>query len=205
MKNMQIYIICAFVSLMFPLEANAAPSLEKAQAFINKLGEDTIRMIKDGALSSKAKEQKLDDLFMTTVNTAWMSKFVLGRYYRSMNEEQRRDFATTYGSFLRVTYVPNFRRYTGEAFHVIGGKSLSNNEFVISTKITSQEDGASYQVDYRLRCDGEERFRIYDIIAEGISLITTQRSEFASVISNNGVDYLIERLKSKIDKASSTS
>ena len=56
-------------------------------------------------------------------------------------------------------------------------------------------------VDYRVResknTKGGSGYKIFDVIVEGVSLITTQRSEFASVITNNGIDYLIGQLAAK--------
>lgn len=196
-KFIRLNIYFMIACWLFVAHAMAQPSLDAAEAFINKLGKDTITMIRDNAIKSHVKEEQLNALFTRNVNTSWMAKFVLGRHWRTIDDQQKKEFAAIYSDFLKATYVPHFRRYTGEAFVVIGGKTLSEREFIISTEIKNQEEGSSYQVDYRLRCDGESHFKIYDIIAEGISLITTQRSEFGSVVENKGVDYLIEQLREK--------
>ena len=59
-------------------------------------------------------------------------------------------------------------------------------------------DGQSepISVDYRVR-KADSGFKIFDVIIEGVSMISTQRSEFASVIGNNSIDYLIDQLSAK--------
>jgi ABC-type transporter MlaC component len=61
-----------------------------------------------------------------------------------------------------------------------------------------ESDGAGSQpvlVDYRVRKN--EKFAIFDIIVEGVSMITTQRSEFTSVLANHDMNYLITQLANK--------
>ena len=57
-------------------------------------------------------------------------------------------------------------------------------------------NGPPVRVDWRVRKNGET-LKVVDVIAEGISMLITQRDEFAAVIQNSGgkVDALIDRLR----------
>jgi phospholipid transport system substrate-binding protein len=66
---------------------------------------------------------------------------------------------------------------------------------VVKTRITGQ-NGESYSADYRLhRVDG--KWKIYDVVAENISLINNYRSQFNRVIVNSSFEELVKRMKEK--------
>ncbi len=67
----------------------------------------------------------------------------------------------------------------------------------------SAGDDAPVIVDYRVR-GSNGCFKIFDVIIEDVSMITTQRSEFNSVIGNKGIDYLITQLASKSESMATT-
>ena len=72
-------------------------------------------------------------------------------------------------------------------------------EYLISTEIV--KDGApSVKVDYKIRENEDGKYQIYDVIAEGVSIITTQRSEFASILSRGGLSDLIVKLQERNKK-----
>ena len=97
------------------------------------------------------------------------------------------------------TYASRFTEYTSGSFKITSTRDDGDGEFFVSMEVSTGEPNSEpVFVDYRVReASGKNKFAVFDIIVEGVSMITTQRSEFASVITNHDVDYLISQMASK--------
>lgn len=170
---------------------------EQARDFIASLGDQVIAVVTDSNISQQEKEKKLNELFSQSVDIDWIAKFVTGRYWRELQISERDDYFDTYRKFLINSYVSKFTSYTGQKMEIERVFEEARNEYMVETSINEKE-GNSYRVSYRIRLGANGNFSIYDIIAEGVSLITTQRSEFGSILAREGMPSLIAKLKQKI-------
>lgn len=165
-----------------------------ASAYIESLGNQTIAIISDKALGREQKQAKLERIFSTNVDIDWIGRFVMGRFWRQATDTQKKTYLAKYSKFLTHHYSSRFAEYTSGSFKITGARQDGDGEYTVNMQIQSQEAGGEpILVDYRVRRLGGG-FRIFDVIVEGVSMITTQRSEFGAVISDHGIDYLIENL-----------
>ncbi len=175
--------------LMLPCAAQA----DDAKAFIDGIGKRVIDVLGDESTSDTVKETKLQGLFRECVDVDWIGKFVLGKYWRTANEDQQQRYLSNYSGFLIKSYTSKFKEYTGsETYKILGTKTDDKGRSIVTMELVRPGE-ASVMVDYKLRKEGDD-LRIFDIVVEGVSLLTTQRSEFASVVSRKGLDYLIDQL-----------
>jgi phospholipid transport system substrate-binding protein len=96
------------------------------------------------------------------------------------------------------TYAPKFTGYDGEKFEI---QNIINqvNYYTVKCLFYTGDQTPAIKIDFRVREDKKSlKFLVFDIVAEGISLIETQRSEFGSTISNSGFDKFASDLESKI-------
>jgi phospholipid transport system substrate-binding protein len=179
------------------LAANAlsAPSADGANKFVNKVGDTTLKIVSSKSTAIQ-KEQELTKLFESSVDINWIATFVLGSYSHDVSPEQTAEYNELYHKFLLKSYVPKFKQYTNQKIVIINTQPESAGEFVVQTEIKTAGQ-PSVLVDYKVRMESGQ-YKIFDIVAEGVSLITTQRSEFGSILSRKGVGFLIEKLKEKI-------
>ena len=187
-----------FISL--GLVSPAKADTKEASSFVSDLAARVIDLVKRADLDEATKESKLNDIFLKSVDTKWIGKFSLGQYWRSITPPQQDQFLNLYSKYLTGMYVPNFRKYTGNVVKVTGAKELRANEYLVQTVIVDPINSAgNIQINYMLRQDpaGLEKFVIFDVIAEGVSLITTQRAELGSVMANQGFDSMMSLLKRK--------
>lgn len=186
--------------LAFSTGAFAAP--EDARKFVDSVGDEVLKIVKTPGQSGSEKEKTLVEMFKKHVDTNWMSGFVLGKYNRSTPKEKLEKFKAVYGDFLIQSYVPKFKQYTGQEFKVVGArKGPGGNDYFVDTEINNGKDPTIKVVYRTIEKDGAQK--IVDIVVEGVSLITTQRSEFGSVISNEGFDSLISRIETRLKKLKS--
>jgi len=166
-----------------------------AFAFIQELGNDAVKELTNPAIPQSERAARFRRLLVDRFDMAAISKFVLGRYWRSTNEAQRAEFQQLFVDFIVDSYSARFSEYLGEGVKVTGSDAADDGTILVRSKIDmpSSED---VRVDWRLRgADG--KFAIVDIIVEGVSMDVTQRSQFASTIQDRGVNGLIEALRTK--------
>lgn len=169
---------------------------DEATAFIDGIGKEVVDILGNTAFNDASKETALRTLFQKHVDVDWIGRFVLGKYWRSASAAQQQRYLDGYRGFVIKSYTSKFKEYTGSETYKIKSSTKDAQGRNIVTMELLRPGEASVMVDYKLRKEGEN-LRIFDIVVEGVSLITTQRSEFASVVSRKGLDYLIEQLQKR--------
>lgn len=182
--------------MVFALPALAAPA-DDVKAFADKLASNALVIVKNEKLSKDEKQTQLESLFRTNVDIPWVAKFVMGKFWRTASEQQKSDYLSSYEKFILKNYTSKLTNYSGQAYKILDTKKDEDGDYLLTMEVESPNGEPSVLLDYRIRKVGAG-YKIFDIIVEGVSMITTQRSEFSSVITNQGIDYLIDALKKKI-------
>jgi phospholipid transport system substrate-binding protein len=190
------YCLCILASLFLAMPQKAQADNNDAERFVQNTAEKVISTIQKES-SDTNKMQELNNIFLETVNIQWMAKFALARNIRLMSTEQKNEYIQAYKEFLLKSYVPKFRKYNGQDVKIVSSKQLSRTQFIVTTEIIDQNTSNRINVSYRCRMFSDGKIRVIDIIAENVSLMASQRSEFGSIVSNEGIDSLINKLRSK--------
>lgn len=169
--------------------------------FVTSISKKAITVI-GSSESTEEKEKNLSAIFDDVVDVHWISKFVLGKYWRESSEAERKQYEVAYAKYLHDSYVPKFKSYTNQEVKIDHVQQEGKDEFLVRTEIVdpskSAGQGAVFKVDYRIR-EENGKYKVFDIIAEGISLISTQRSDFSSILSRGGIASLTEKLNAHKD------
>ena len=195
MKTQKFNIFLAVIVMLIGISMSAIASEKSAKTFVDSLGSKVITIITDAKLSDDNKEIKLSKMFRDSVDFEWIGNFVLGKHKRKASDEQKTQYIKAYKNFIVASYTKRFKDYSGEVFEIKSTRTEGKNKYLITTEIVRSGE-ANVLVNYKVKQVGAD-YKVYDIIVEGISLITTQRSEFNAVITRKGLDYLITQLKKK--------
>lgn len=180
------------VTFALPAQADDAPG-----KYIEQLGNQALSAISDKGANRDQKLSKLNRLFSDNVDFKWVGRFVMGHFWREANDTQKSRYLKEYQKFLILHYTSRFADYTSGSFKITSTKDDGDGEYTVSMQMSSgKANDEPVLVDYRVRRQ-DGGFKIFDVIVEGVSLITTQRSEFNSVLSSNGIDYLIDQLSER--------
>ncbi len=181
----------------------------KVREFIENVSDGALSIIKSPDLSDSDRYNKLNDLFVKSVDTEWMARFVIASHWREFSDSQKKQYLSIYKTFLVNSYVPKFESYNNQKIVINKIIARDGGVYVVRTEITSADDPA-YKVDYYIRetktvdsYTGRDKltYKIYDIVAEGISLITTERSDFTATLSREGIDGFLAKLKAQGEKS----
>ena len=184
-----------YIGVLPPAMAQAGT--DSASKYIQHIGDQALAIISNPGYGADQKEQALEKIFSGSVDFPWVGRFVMGHFWREATDAQKARYLKEYQKFLILHYTSRFTQYTSGSFKVTGARKDNDDEYTVSMQLKSDEPNSQpVMVDYRLRSQGSG-FKIFDVIVEGVSLITTQRAEFSSVLTNNGIDYLIDQLAEK--------
>jgi phospholipid transport system substrate-binding protein len=169
---------------------------------IDKLVTQLLGILRDPKLSKADKRQQVRDLAYSHMDFETLSRLTLGRHWRELTDDQKKRFMEEYRKHLTATYGHTSDEYTDEDIHVLGDRTESDGDVIVSTSIIGSENGGPRKeiakVDYRLRNKpGAGGWRIIDVTISGVSLVTNFRSQFQEVIANGGIDHLIQLLHDK--------
>lgn len=197
-----LLILLSLTSISFAYGDNIKDNeIKMAESFVTSLSQDIILIIEDKSFTETQKEEKLKDLVDQYVDFRGVSRAILGKYARRASKEQINKFNTAYYNYMMASYAPRFREYSGEKLQLLSitprGRAGSGF-YAAKTKII-RPDNPEVFVDFMIKAKKTQNkhFVIFDIVAEGISMLNTQKSEFGSIISSKGIDYLIELLERK--------
>ena len=143
------------------------------------------------AAERRAAVRKIADEFF---DFGEIARRALGRYWQPLTEPQRTEFVGLFGDLLERSYISKIELYGGEKI-VYSGDRVDGDLATVSTKIITK-NGTEVPVDYRLFKKGE-RWMVYDVNIEGISLVSNYRTQFNKIIQTSGYNSLVERMKVK--------
>lgn len=181
-------------------EASNPAEEQEARDFVSKISDDVLAIVRNSGLSDANKEETLVNMFKQHVDTDWMGQFALGKYFRQANDEQKKRYLGLYHEYLLRSYVPRFREYTGGDFEIQRVNPSGTKAYNVQSLIKGSGGDPDIRVDYTIKKNGVDYFRIVDIKGEGVSLIATQRSDFAGLISRKGFDFFLDKLQEKVNK-----
>lgn len=165
------------------------------RSFADGLAKQALDIAASAEMSTAQKQDELELLFEENVDMAWVGRFVLGKHWRNADDSQQQQYLENYKAFLLKNYASRLTDYSGESYAITNVREEKPGEYMLSMKLTVPGE-PNVAIDYRIR-EESGNYKVYDIVVEGVSMITTQRSEFNSVVNNKGLDFLIEALGKK--------
>lgn len=132
--------------------------------------------------------------------------FTLGQYARQMTPEQRAEFLPLFKTYATLIYEKSLSNYSGQQLVVTGSVDRSARDFIVNSKIKNPAPGdpfANANIQWRVYRGKDGSQSVVDAGANDIWLAIEQRSQFTSVIANNGggsagVAVLISQLRAQV-------
>jgi len=173
------------------------------QELVQKTADDVLLILKTDKDIQDNKEkiyQLAEEKILPNFDFERVSRLVLGKAWRKVDDNQKNQFKTEFKTLLLRTYAVALGKYKDQQIEY---KPLRMNpEDAIATVKTSiiQSGAQPISVDYTLAKIEDGSWKVFDITIENVSLVTNYRSQFASEIKNNGIDSLISKLAGKNNK-----
>jgi len=188
------------LALVFSLsitKVHADEFTDGAAKFIVSLAAKAETSLLEKDISLAEHQKRFRKLMLESFDLKGIGKWVVGRYWRRIPKSERAKYLKLFENFIVATYSKRFRVYTKAKLKINETTRRKNSAFV-STQI-DRKNSKPISVTWRIKLSNG-RYKIIDIVVEGVSWIQTKRSEFVSVIRNSGgkVSGLTNALNKKI-------
>lgn len=190
--------LVAILSSALAVEARADRTQE-ARSFIDTTVGEFLEILREESLSSAQQLAKIEDLAIQRFDLDRMSKLVLGRNRKKLDDTQQTEFRDEFKEHISITYGRSIEDYSDERVEIVDAREEKNGDVTVKTKIVGGSvDGIL--VDYRLRSKDGAPWRVIDVIIEGVSMIQNFRSQIQEIVSSKGADKLIVILREKNER-----
>ncbi len=122
-----------------------------------------------------------------------MARGALGKHWQERTSSERDEFVRLFAAVFERAYLSKIQLADAEHFTYLG-EAIEGEHARVRTTVTAK-NGSVVAVDYRTRVGEEGSWRVYDLDAEGISLVGNYRTQFNSIIARSSYFELVKRLK----------
>ena len=193
--------LCLGTLLFFVFQVMAAPAspLEVIQSGTER-GLQIIKNSLSGA--GPALDQRREEILIIVdeyFDFGEMSRRSLGRPWKDQPPNKQQEFVALFKQLLFNTYVSRIEAAATPTTRIDYDQEKIEGEHALVRTRAVNDQKPPVQIDYRLRAESAG-WKVYDVVIEGVSLISNYREQFASVLSSESFDSLIKRLREKVAK-----
>src|SRR6266568_2550155 len=186
--------LAALIILVSARDAGAGPPTDQLKGAIDRV----VSTLDSPAMKGEGKADERRAAVRQIANEIFdfgeIARRSLGRYWQPLSDAQRTEFVGLFGDLLERSYISKIELYGGEKI-IYSGERMDGDLAIVSTKIITK-NGTEVPIDYRLFRRGD-RWMVYDVNIEGISLVSNYRTQFNKIIQSNGYNTLVDRMKAK--------
>ncbi len=192
-KHLISLLILIVTALAFSFAQGASSPTEQLKSTIDKV----LATLRDSSLDNDAKRDKIRDIIGERFDFRAMSQRTLGKSWRGAKDDQKKRFTNAYRRLLEDTYLVMVDAYTDEKVDY-GKEAIKKEKYAqVDTKIV-RTDGPPIPVNYKLRRKKGDEWWVYDVVIEGVSMISNYRTSYQQIVKNDGIDGLIGQIEAKV-------
>jgi phospholipid transport system substrate-binding protein len=167
---------------------------------IKRTTDEVLKILEDpqfqGPEKQAQKQQRLHQIAEDVFNWEEMAKRALATHWQGLSPQQRQEFVGLFRDLVERTYMTRLEQAVTERRDIqYLGEQVEGSRAVVKTKAITTRN-LEVPLDYRLTKSGD-RWKVYDVLVEGVSLVNNYRSQFNRVVTTSSYDALVERLKNR--------
>ena len=191
-------IVAACLLLVFAAgEAAAGPATDQLRGAIDrvvKTMEDSRFQGSGKAGARRAAVRKIaDEIF----DFGEIARRALGRHWQARTDKEQAEFVGLFGDLLERSYISKIEVYGGEKI-LYANEKADGDRVTVGTKVITKT-GTEVPIDYRMLKRGE-RWLVYDVNIEGVSLVSNYRTQFNKIIQTSSYAELVRKMKARQDE-----
>ena len=141
-------------------------------------------------LSKDQKISELKSIAAETVDIKGIGMYTLGSYRKVLSEDQKEEYHVLFKQYFLKTFSSRLAEYSNPEIEVRSKKKLNENYTMVSSVLVSTDQRPEVNIDWRIYTKNPDNLKIRDLVIEGLSLVRTQKEEFASIIESNDGDII---------------
>jgi phospholipid transport system substrate-binding protein len=197
--NRTVLPVLLLMLLLIAGEARAGAPTETIRGMVDEV----IRLLSDPAMNNPSQRRAIRQRVKAAVDRRFdyeeMAKRSLGSTWGRLSGSQRSEFVRLFSQLLEASYSDKLEHYSGETVHYLG-ESQEGEYAEIRTVLVRRND----RIPMNYRLINQSGWKIYDVVIEGVSLVSNYRSQFQQVISQSSYGELVKRLRTKVSELRQT-
>ena len=186
-----------FLAVLLPLAAFAQ---ESPDALVRRTTDEVITIIKSDKDLQSGNSRKIAELAEQKVlphfDFARMTRLAVGRNWAQASDAQKEALMKEFRTLLVRTYSSSLTQFRDQKIDVKPTKMGAGDKEVTVRTAVLQQGGPSIPIDYSMeKTDGG--WKVFDVVIDGASLVTTYRGSFNDQIQKGGIDGLIKTLQDR--------
>ncbi|GLI40103.1 ABC transporter substrate-binding protein [Geobacter hydrogenophilus] len=165
---------------------------------VKKTVDEVVRIVSDKEMKKpqfeKKRRQELKKAIGAVFDYGEMAQRAMARHWKDRNAAEKKEFVSLFETLLENSYADKIESYNQEKIVYLNERIEGEYAEVRSKVVTAKRD--EYSLDYRLMNKGG-KWMAYDVVIEGVSLVSNYRGQFNKIITNEGYPALLKKLKSK--------
>ena len=177
------------------LWGSQAIAAESPQAVVQNGADQVRKLLNEYPQATQERREKIREVANQYFDFSGIARLSLGPEWRRLSPEKRQEFTQEFSRLLFGTYIGDIERYAYQnvRYHQ---RPIDQDHVVVGGALRDQ-NGQVISIDYYLhRVNGE--WRVYDVAAEGVSLVRNYRNQFDSILANSSFDRLSMILKQRV-------
>jgi len=176
----------------------STPAFASVTDDVKKTVDQVVAIVSNAELKKPRNEAKrraaLKSAISVIFNYGEMAKRSLGVHWKGRSKAEQQEFVNLFATLLENSYANKIESYENEK--ILYDKETIDGDYaeVKSRVVTAKRD--EFTLDYRLLKEGN-RWMVYDVVIEGVSLVSNYRSQFSKIITGQGYGALVKKLKVK--------
>jgi len=168
---------------------------------VRQVIERALDALKEDGSSAQARRQKVKRIVDPYFNYQEMAKRSLGPNWGKLSPGQRQEFVALFAQLLEASYSDKIEKYAQNVRIDYTGEIPSGDTVEVRTVVVKAND--RIPLNYRLMDEGGT-YKVYDVIIEGVSLVSNYRSQFSRIIHESSYAELVKRLRTKVSELTRT-
>ncbi len=180
----------------------ASNAFAGATADVKRVVDDVVRIVSSKELkkNDSTRRQALKKTISTIFDYSEMAKRSLGKNWNQHSAAEHKQFTDLFATLLENSYAGKIESYNNERIVYIKENIDGEYAEVKSKVVTALRD--EFTLDYRL-LNKNGKWMAYDVVIEGVSLVSNYRTQFNKIISSDGYPALLKKLQTKSDELKS--
>ena len=146
-----------------------------------------------------SKDQKIEELKLIakdTVDIKGIGFYTLGPKRKTLNDDQKSKYSELFEQYFLKSFSSRLAEYSNPEIEVNSKKKMNENYTIVNSTLVATNTRPKVEINWRVYTKDPENLLIRDLIIEGLSLVRTQKEEFASIINSNdgNIDALLQNL-----------
>ena len=187
--------IALFIAALVPALAFAQ---EAPDALVKRVTDEVLTIIKSDKDLQSGNSRKIAELADAKVlphfDFTRMTRLAVGRNWQQASDAQKQSLEKEFRTLLVRTYSTSLTAYRNQAIEVKPLKMAAADKEVTVRTAVIQQGGPQIPIDYAMEKTDAGAWKVYDVVIDGASLVTTYRSSFNDQVQRGGIDGLVKSL-----------